>query len=64
VTQHYGRPSRRCHAIQVEIDRALYMNERTIQPSADFHAFRALLADVVADITDIGRPGELGVAAE
>jgi len=64
VTQHYGRPSRRCHAVQIEIDRALYMNERTIQPSADFHAFRALLADVVADIADIGRPGELGVAAE
>jgi N-formylglutamate amidohydrolase len=64
VTQHYGRPSRRCHAVQVEIDRGLYMNERTIQPSADFHAFRALLAEVVAEIADLGRPGEVRVAAE
>ncbi len=64
VTQHYGRPSRRCHAVQVEIDRALYMDERTIQPNANFHAFRALLAEVVAEIADIGRPGELRVAAE
>lgn len=64
VTQHYGRPSRRCHAVQVEIDRALYMNERTIQPTADFGAFRTLLAEVVAEIADIGRPGDLRVAAE
>jgi N-formylglutamate amidohydrolase len=64
ITQHYGRPSRRSHAVQIEIDRALYMNERTIQPSADFHAFRAVLGEVVAEIADIGRPGEVRVAAE
>jgi len=30
ITQHYGRPSRRQHAVQVEIDRALYMDEATL----------------------------------
>jgi N-formylglutamate amidohydrolase len=64
VTQHYGRPSRRYHAVQIEIDRALYMNERTIEPSADFHAFRGLIADVVGAIADIGRPEQIRVAAE
>ena len=64
VTQHYGRPSRRCHAVQVEIDRALYMNESRIEPSADFHAFRAVIADIVGAIADIGRPEEIRVAAE
>ena len=34
VTQAYGRPSRRQHAIQVEIDRSLYMDERRIEPNA------------------------------
>ena len=64
VTQHYGRPSRRQHAVQIEIDRALYMNERTIEPSANFDAFRRLLAGVIAELSDIGRPGEVQVAAE
>jgi N-formylglutamate amidohydrolase len=64
VTQHYGRPSRRCHAVQVEIDRALYMNERRIEPSADFESFRAVIAEVVGAISDIGRPEQIRVAAE
>ncbi|KQB95318.1 N-formylglutamate amidohydrolase [Loktanella sp. 1ANDIMAR09] len=64
ITQHYGRPSRQQHAIQVEIDRALYMNERTLELNADFAAFQALLSGVIAEIADIGRPADLRVAAE
>ncbi|MDC0738032.1 N-formylglutamate amidohydrolase [Cognatishimia sp. SS12] len=54
VTQHYGRPSRRQHAIQVEIDRALYMDEKRIVPSADFDGFKAALDGVIAKIATIG----------
>ncbi|HZP99604.1 MAG TPA: N-formylglutamate amidohydrolase [Reyranella sp.] len=32
TTRHYGRPAERCHALQIEINRALYMNEETIEP--------------------------------
>lgn len=64
ITQHYGRPSRQQHAIQVEIDRALYMNEKTLEPSADFDAFRTLLTGVIAELTDIGRSAEMRMAAE
>ncbi|MEP2534348.1 N-formylglutamate amidohydrolase [Shimia sp.] len=64
VTQHYGRPSRRQHAIQVEIDRSLYMDEKKIQPNADFEAVRARLRRVIARITDIGREEERPLAAE
>lgn len=64
ITQHYGRPSRQQHAIQVEIDRALYMNERTLELNDDFEAFRSLLTGVIAEITDIGRGVEQKVAAE
>ncbi len=63
VTQAYGRPSRRQHAIQVEIDRSVYMNERQITPNADFDAFRALLRGVIAEIAAIGYE-ELPLAAE
>jgi N-formylglutamate amidohydrolase len=64
VTQHYGRPSRRQHAIQIEIDRGLYMNERTIEPNSNFDAFRRLLGGVMGELTDIGRATDLRVAAE
>ncbi|HCE71258.1 MAG TPA: N-formylglutamate amidohydrolase, partial [Ruegeria sp.] len=50
VTQAYGRPSRRQHAIQIEIDRGLYMHEATIRPNGNFSAMRELLRDVVAEI--------------
>lgn len=64
VTQHYGRPSRGRHAVQVEIDRALYLDEASVTPRADFAAFQALLSGVVAQIADIGRPAAQSLAAE
>ncbi|PTS89842.1 MULTISPECIES: N-formylglutamate amidohydrolase [unclassified Caulobacter] len=33
TTEHYGRPSRRTHALQIEINRALYMDEVTREPT-------------------------------
>ncbi len=64
VTQCYGRPSTGYHALQVEIDRALYMDERAIRPNARFESFRRLLEGVIADIAHIGRPAEKPLAAE
>ncbi len=46
VTRHYGRPSRRVHAIQIEVARSLYMNETTLER-------RAGLARLKADATDL-----------
>lgn len=63
VTQAYGRPSRRQHAIQIEIDRALYMDERTIRPRPDFDDFRQLLRGVIADIV-AANLREMPLAAE
>lgn len=64
VTQHYGKPARGFHAIQVEIDRALYMNERLIRPNGNFAAFKRLLESVISEIAAIGRRDELSLAAE
>ncbi|WFP78382.1 N-formylglutamate amidohydrolase [Mesorhizobium sp. WSM4906] len=36
ITEHYGRPARHLHALQIEVNRGLYMNERTFQKSAGF----------------------------
>ncbi|MEB8389288.1 N-formylglutamate amidohydrolase [Rhodobacteraceae bacterium KMM 6894] len=64
VTQQYGRPARGRHAIQVEIDRALYLDEPTVRRNADFAAFQTLLAGVIAQLADIGRPMRRSLAAE
>lgn len=63
VTQHYGRPARGQHAVQIEIDRALYMNEQEIRPNGNFAEFKCLIEQVVGDIADIGR-ADVALAAE
>ena len=64
IAQHYGRPSRRQHAIQIEFDRALYMDEKTLEPLPDFDAVRETLSDVIGQIADIGRDTQAALAAE
>ena len=36
ITEHYGNPPAGLHAIQLEINRALYMDERKFEPIASF----------------------------
>ncbi len=55
ITQNYGRPSRRQHAVQVEIDRSIYMDEKEIRQNANFDRLCRLLRDVIADIAAIGQ---------
>ena len=63
IAQTYGRPSRRQHAVQIEVDRSLYMNEQEIRPNGNFSGFKRLLGQILAEITQAGR-GRLPVAAE
>jgi len=43
TTQLHGRPGRGSHALQIEINRALYMDEDAITPAPSFTAFAARL---------------------
>lgn len=63
ITQAYGKPSLGQHAVQVEIDRSIYMNEKLIRPNGDFDAVRAVLRDVVKEVALIGQ-GRIPLAAE
>jgi len=63
ITQHYGRPSRRQHVVQIEIDRSLYMNEQMIRPSGHFQSFQKLVSSVAKEIAQIGMP-KIALAAE
>ena len=44
TTQLHGRPGRGSHALQIEINRALYMDEDAIRPSPSFAGFATRLA--------------------
>ncbi len=55
VAQNYGRPTRGQHVVQVEIDRALYMDENTLEKSSQFESFRSVLNEVIPQISEIGR---------
>jgi N-formylglutamate amidohydrolase len=53
ITEHYGNPAVGLHAIQLEVNRALYMDERRYERSAAFANLAAdleLLADRLSDI--------------
>lgn len=63
IAQAYGRPSRRQHVVQVEIDRALYMDEARVEKRADFEAFRQVMARVVTELAGGFRSGQ-ALAAE
>lgn len=50
ITQNYGAPHRGQHAVQVEINRSLYMNETTLEKTAYFQDVKNILSDVTATL--------------
>ena len=66
ITEHYGNPASGLHAIQIELNRAIYMDERRREKSARFAqvaADFAALADVLANVP-LGDLGPFQAAAE
>jgi N-formylglutamate deformylase len=63
IAQTYGRPARQSHVVQIEIDRALYMDEERVCRRPDFAAFKTLMDEVVAGLAGVGRL-DLPLAAE
>jgi N-formylglutamate deformylase len=50
ITEHYGDPSAGLHAVQIEVNRALYMDEREYRKAPRFDAVRAELGRIVAKL--------------
>ncbi len=55
VTQHYGKPLDFTHAIQIEINRALYMDEESIRPSPALARLARDMDRVIAGLGAIER---------
>ena len=53
ITEHYGQPARGLHAVQIEVNRSLYMNERTLEKKSEaFETLRADFARLVAALIE------------
>lgn len=65
ITEHLGEPNHGRHALQIEINRALYMNENSLAITAGFaeltDRLNAVVAAMAVEWSDWSRPG---VAAE
>ena len=48
TTRHYGRPGQSVHALQIEVGRSLYMDERNVRRGAGFAGVRDALTAVIA----------------
>ena len=59
ITEHYGAPALGRHALQVEVNRALYMDERSLAPLPSFAevaealcaSFRTVIVDIDAGLS-------------
>lgn len=54
ITEHYGNPGSGLHAVQIEINRGLYMHEATYERAAAFYKVRADLAAVMGRLVALG----------
>ncbi|MDF3605098.1 N-formylglutamate amidohydrolase [Paracoccus sp. DMF-8] len=66
ITAAYGQPARNVHVLQLEMDRSLYMDEKRIEPRADFDVFARRFAKLIARLATISPEDsrDLSVAAE
>lgn len=55
VTRHYGRPGSGIHVLQIEINRALYMDERRIEPRAGINPLKRDMAALLGLLSDSAR---------
>lgn len=63
ITQSYGRPRRGVHALQIEVDRSLYMDEARLERGGEFAAVAGRLAEVTRRLAAV-TPRGLPMAAE
>ena len=53
VAQSYGRPAHGIHAVQIEINRALYLHEEKVTRRDEFDDLKALMDALIRALTSI-----------
>lgn len=65
ICSAYGRPAQNIHVVQLEIDRSLYMDEKSITPRPDFDQFASRIETFIARMADLSTDQSGGrIAAE
>ena len=64
ILERHGRPERGIHAIQIEFDRALYLDESLMQPGVGLPDLQQLLSDLALALTCELEGSGLPLAAE
>jgi len=65
ITEHYGEPNLGRHALQIEINRALYMNEVSLAVTSGFDSLIEALTAVVGTVAEsYAEPVPRSIAAE
>jgi N-formylglutamate deformylase len=62
ITRHYGRPRERVEAVQIELNRGLYMDETRIEKLSGFSRVQTDMATMIATVASAARSGALGYA--
>jgi N-formylglutamate amidohydrolase len=63
LTRH-GRPQANVHAIQLEVDRSLYLDSALREPGPGLHRINAMISDLVASLSDEALGSSTLIAAE
>ena len=58
ITEHYGRPARGLHALQIEINRGLYMDEYRLEPHRGFERLSGDLLSLAESLLSLVDNGE------
>jgi N-formylglutamate amidohydrolase len=53
ITEHYGRPAKGLHALQIEINRSLYVNEETLEKNGNFQRLQADLLGLINHLSAV-----------
>lgn len=63
ITENYGKPANGFHALQIEINRGLYLNEATLERTQGFERLRANLSVFVGELAEAIDSGLLNLPA-
>jgi N-formylglutamate deformylase len=55
IVRRHGRPRENRHSLQIEVDRALYMDQKTIEKSEGFAEVEADIGRLIAGLADFVR---------
>ncbi len=57
ITQHYGQPKKGVHALQIEVNRALYMDENSLEPTPYLSVLRAHMEELIGTLAEVPAQG-------